>query len=110
MEGNSFERASKFSLRKTKYIEKGRGRILLGDNIRVGVGVILRPIRFQCFEVWISVALSFIHMYLTICKYTEFLLAPGLPERSYCASQGVSVLHSNVSHEIDRVATARFLH
>jgi len=36
-------------------------------------------------------------------------LAPGLPERSYGASQGVSVLHSNISHEMDRVATVRFL-
>ena len=40
--------------------DEGGRRILLGDNTG-GEAVMLRPIRLQCFIVWISTGLPFIH-------------------------------------------------
>ena len=99
MEDNTFRTCVEIFLAEKKvHWDKDGGRILLGDNIRKGLGgggVILLPIRFQCFEVWISAALPFVHIYLTICKYTEFILAQNStyawPSRTQPLRKSVSV-------------------
>jgi hypothetical protein len=43
--------------------DEGGGSIPLGDNA-VGEAVMLRPIRFQCTEVWISAGLLYVFDYM----------------------------------------------
>jgi len=62
----------------------------------------LWPIRFQCAEVWISAGLPCVFYSM----YTEVRLVPGLPERNYWVSTGVSVLVTEPSfgHHMEKEA------
>jgi hypothetical protein len=70
---------------------------LLGDNQGGAVGM-LRPLRFWCFEVWISFVLPLIYTHTVESMYTQLRLKARLPERNYCLSRGVSVFEHNRHH------------
>jgi hypothetical protein len=79
----------------TAQLDEHGGRILLGDNTG-GRAVMLRPIRFQCVGVWMSVCLPCTYVYSWQYVYSfstcaKFELAPDLPESNYCLSRRVSV-------------------
>jgi hypothetical protein len=57
------------------------GRILLGDNTPRGEGaVLLRPIRFQCVEIWISTGRHCLYQYVVYqgCFGTQPFVSRGV--------------------------------
>jgi len=70
-------------------LEKGGGRILLGDNTRGGI-VMLRSVRFRVYwSLDFSWTALYIHTHLTMLMRSSFPLY--LPERAYCLSQALSI-------------------
>jgi len=76
-----FELGSAFFLAGMKaQRDEGGERILLGYNKGVRPAM-LRPIRFYCVRVWISVGLFFIRVFLTICTWYKNIPSYAGPSR-----------------------------
>jgi len=86
------KRAELFLTGMKAQLDEDSRRILLGNNTGGGT-VMLRPIKFQYAGFGISTGFPCVHVYWVICIIISNLrknrLAPIMPDRKYCISQGV---------------------
>jgi hypothetical protein len=89
------KRAELFLTGMKAQLDEDSGRILLGDNTG-GRTVMLRQITFQYAGIGIPTVFPCVHIYWVICIIISNLrknrLAPILPDRNYCISQGLFVV------------------
>jgi hypothetical protein len=112
MKSNIFETCVEFSLRERKHVEKklveeycwvttyAAGGHSAADHMPVFWSLDCICITCICIYSWPYVDI------LLNWDVRKIRLASGLPERSYCASQGLSVPHSNVSIQYGQISNS----